>query len=80
MNSMKRQKDMTSEDYHHPPRSDGVLYATGEKQRAITNSSTKNEAQGQVETTLSCVSGGEGEVQCWKEQYCLGTCGIGEDS
>ena len=62
MNSMKRQKDMTSEDYHHPPRSDGVLYATGEKQRAITNSSTKNEAQGQVETTLSCVSGGEGEV------------------
>ena len=43
MNSMKRQKDMTPED--ELPRLAGVQYATGEEQRAITNSSRKkNEA------------------------------------
>ena len=41
MNSMKRQKDMTPED--EPLRLEGVLYATGEDWRAVTNSSTKNE-------------------------------------
>ena len=60
MKGIKRQKDMTPED--EPLWLEGVQCVTGEKQRAITNSSTKNEAQGQVETTLSCVSGGEGEV------------------
>ena len=44
MNNMKRKKDMTPED--EPPTSTGVQYATGEKQRAITNSSRKNEAVG----------------------------------
>ena len=44
MNSMKKQKDMTPED--EPPRSEGVQYATGEEQRAITNSSRMNEAVG----------------------------------
>ena len=42
MNSMKRQKDMTLED--EAPRLEGVQYATGEEQRAITNSSRKSEA------------------------------------
>ena len=41
MNGMKRQKDMTLED--EPPRSEGVQCAAGEEQRAITNSSRKNE-------------------------------------
>ena len=41
MNSMKRQKDMTLED--EPPRSEGVQCTAGEEQRAITNSSRKNE-------------------------------------
>ena len=41
MNSMKRQKDMTPEG--EPPGLEGVRYATGEEQRGITNSSTKNE-------------------------------------
>ena len=41
MNSMNMQKDMTPED--EPPRSEGVQYATGEEQRAITNSSRMNE-------------------------------------
>ena len=35
---------MTLED--EPPRSEGVQYPTGEEQRAITNSSRKNEAAG----------------------------------
>jgi len=41
---MKRQKYMTLED--EPPRLKGVQYATGEEQKAITNSSRKNEADG----------------------------------
>ena len=44
MDSIKRQKDMTPED--ESPRSEGVQYATGEKWRAITNSSSKNEVAG----------------------------------
>ena len=44
MNSMKRQNDMTLND--ELPRLEGVQYATGEEQRAITNSSRKNEATG----------------------------------
>ena len=44
MSLMKRQKDMTLED--KPPRSEGVQFATGEEQRAITNSSRKNEVAG----------------------------------
>ena len=44
MNSMKRQKYMTLED--DSARSEGVQYATGEKWKAITNSSRKNEETG----------------------------------
>ena len=39
MDSMERQKDVAMED--ELPRSDGVQYATGEEQRAITNNSRK---------------------------------------
>ena len=42
INSMKKQKYMTSEDEPHP-RSVGIQYATGEEQTAITNSSRKND-------------------------------------
>ena len=37
--NIKRQIDMTLDE---PPRSKAVQYATGEEQRAITNSSRKN--------------------------------------
>ena len=59
MNSMKRQKDMTLED--EPPRSEDVQYATGEEQRAITNSSRKNEDAEPKRKWYSAadVSGGE---------------------
>ena len=46
MNSMKRQRDMTSGD--EPPTSEGVQYATGEKQKVTTNSSRKTEVLGQI--------------------------------
>ena len=70
---MKRQKGMTPED--DPPRADGVQYATGEEQSAITNSSRKIEVVGPKRNQHSGmdVSGGEGKVRCYKEQYCIGT-------
>ena len=68
MYSMKRQKDMTPED--EPPRSEGVQYATGEEQRAVGNSSRKNDVAGpkQERHSVVNVSGGESTVQCRKEQ------------
>ena len=42
INSMKKENHMTPEDEPHP-RSVGIRYATGEEQRAITDSSRKNE-------------------------------------
>ena len=73
MDSMKRQKDMTPED--EPPRSTGVQYATGEAWRAITNNFRKKEAAGPKwkQHSVVDVSGGESEVQCYEEQYCIGT-------
>ena len=63
---------MTLED--EPSTLEGVQYATGEEQRAITNSSRKNEAAGQKQKQHSVVdvSGGESKVWCYKEQYCIG--------
>ena len=72
MNSMKKQKDMIPEN--EPLRSESVQYATVEKQRAITNSSRKNETSGpkRKQCSVMDVSGGESKVQCCKEQYCKG--------
>ena len=52
---MKKQTDMTVEV--QPPRSEGVQYATGEEQRAITNSSRKNEAAGPKQKQHSVTMG-----------------------
>ena len=70
---MKRQKDMTLED--EPLRLEGVQYATRGEWRAITNSSRKKEAAGpkQKQHSVVDVSGGESKLQCYKEQYCIGT-------
>ena len=61
INSMKRQKDMTPVE---PTRLGGVQYATGEEQRAITNSSRKNEEARQrgKQCSVEDVSGGESKV------------------
>ena len=54
---------------------EGVQHATGEERKAITNSSSKNEA---AETkweqhSVVDVSGGESKIWCCKKQYCTGT-------
>ena len=57
-----------------PSRSEDVRNATGEEQRAITNSSRKEcSIWAKEETTLVVdMSDGESKVQCCK-QYCIGT-------
>ena len=44
MDCMKRQKDTTLKD--ELPRLEGIQYGTEEKQRTITNSSSKDEVAG----------------------------------
>ena len=54
-----------------PPRSAVVQYTTGEKWK---NSSRKNGEAGPKQKQYSIVDvSGESEVQCCKEQYCIGT-------
>ena len=70
MKSRKRQKDMTlKEDLH---RSVGTQFATGEEWR---NNSRENEAAEpkRKQHPAGDVSGGDSKVQCYKEQYCIGT-------
>ena len=70
MNSMKRQKDMSWKD--ELPRSVGAQYATGDQQK---NNSRKNEEMGpkQKQHPAVDVTGDGSKVQCYKEQYCIGT-------
>ena len=65
---MKRQKDKTPEN--EPARSEGVQYATGEKQRAITNSSRKNEAAGPKQKQRPVVDVSDDVVK--KKKHCIG--------
>ena len=61
MNNMKRQKEMTPE--YEPSRWVGVHYATGEYEEA-----------GLKQIRLSVVDVSDvSKVQCYKEQYCIGT-------
>ena len=57
------------------PISEGVQYASGEEQRAITNSSRKNEGMEPKQKQYPVVdgTGDRSKVQCCKEQYCVGT-------
>ena len=70
MNSMKRQKDRTLKG--ELPRSVGAQYATGDQWR---NNSRKNEGTEpkQKQHTVVDVTGDRSKVQCYKEQYCIGT-------
>ena len=56
--TMKRQKDMTSED--EPPRTEGLQNATEEEQRAIIHHSRKNEATG-----LKWLCRSKNDTQLW---------------
>ena len=73
MDSMKRQKNMTLKD--ELPRLEGIQYGTEEKQRTITNSSSKDEVAGPKWEWCSTVdmSSGESKVKCCKEQHYTGT-------
>ena len=67
---MKRQKDRTLKD--ELPRSVGAQCATGDQWR---NNSRKNEEMEpkQKQHPVVDVTGDKSKVQCWKEQYCIGT-------
>ena len=69
-NHTKRKKDMTLKDEF--PRSVSVYYAMGEEWR---NTSKKNEEAEpkQKQYPVLDVTGDGSKVQCYKEQYCIGT-------
>ena len=71
MKNIKRQKDMTLKDKQHP-RSVGAQYATGDQWR---NNSRNNEGMEpkQKQYPVVDVTGDRSRVQCYKEQYCIGT-------
>ena len=70
MNSVKRQKDTTLKD--ELSGSKGARYATGEE---WTNNSRKNEETEAKRKQCPAVdvTGDGNKVQCYKEQYCIGT-------
>ena len=70
INSMKRQKDRTLKD--ELPRSVGAQYVSGEEWR---NNSRKNEETEpkRKQRPVVGVTGGGSKVQCFKEQYFIGT-------
>ena len=70
MNSMKRKKDRTLKD--KLPRSVGAQYAPGDQWR---NNSRKNEGMEpkQKQYPVVNVTSDRSKVQCYKEQYCIGT-------
>ena len=70
MDSMKRQKYRTLKD--ELPRSVGAQYATGDQWR---NNSRKNEDMEPKQKQHPVVNGTTdgSKVQCYKEQYCVGT-------
>ena len=70
MNSMKRQNNRILKE--ELPRSVGAQTATGNQWR---NNSRKNEGRElkQKQYPLVDVTGYRSKVQCYKEQYCIGT-------
>ena len=72
-NAIKRQTDRTQKD--ELPRSVSAQYATGDQWR---NKSRKNEGNVPKQKQHPVVEGtGDGsEVQCYQEQYCIGTWNI----
>ena len=70
MNSRKRHKDRTLKD--ELPRLVGAQYAIGDQWR---NNSRKNEEMEpkQKQHPVVDVTGDGRKVQCYKEQYCIGT-------
>ena len=70
MTSMKRQKDRTLKD--ELPGLVGAQYATGDKWRNNSRKNVRMEPK-QKQYPVVDVTGDRSEVQCCKEQICLGT-------
>ena len=70
MNSMKRQNDRIPKE--ELPRSIGAQYATGDHWR---NNARKNEGMEpkKKQYPVVDVTGDRSKIQCYKEQYCIGT-------
>ena len=70
MNSMKRQNDRILKE--ELPKSLGAQYATGDQWR---NNFRKNEGMkpAQKQYPVVDVTGDRSKIQCYKEQYCIGT-------
>ena len=69
-NSIKMQKGMTLKD--ELPRSVGAPYATGEEWRNSSRKNEETEPKRKQHPVLN-VTGDGSKVQCYKEQYCIGT-------
>jgi len=70
MNSMKRQKDGTLKD--EIPRSVGAQYAIGDQWRTNSRKNEETEPK-QKQHPVVDVTGDRSKVQCYKEQYFIGT-------
>ena len=73
-NSMKRQKNRTLKDEF--PRSVGAIYATGEECRNSSRKNKEMKAKQKQHPTVDLTGNGS-KVQCYKEQYCIGTWNVG---
>ena len=70
MNSMKRQKDRTLKD--ELPRSIGAQYATGDQWRINSRKNDETDPKQKQHTIVDVTADGS-KVQCYKEQYCIGS-------
>ena len=70
MNSMRRQKDRTLKG--ELPRSVGAQYATGDQWRNNSRKSEEMEPKQKQHPAVD-VTGDRSKVQCYKQQYCIGS-------
>ena len=70
MNSMKKQKDRILQD--ELPRSVGAQYATRDQWRNNSRNNEESETK-QKQHPVVDVTGNGSQVQCCKEQHCIGT-------
>ena len=70
MNSMKRQNDRILKE--ELPRSVGAQYATGDQWRTNSRKNEEMEPKQKQHAGVD-VTGDGSKVQCYKEQYCIGT-------
>ena len=70
MNSMKRQKERTLKD--ELSRLVGAQYATGDQWRINSRKNEETEPK-QKQQPVVDVTDDRSKVQCYKEQYCIGT-------